>query len=103
MSHYLLGASLVNWKGAAAADVPANLMPGLRRYLDEGIVPGDFLRSVLSNDLLGAVSHADPESLGALRPLVQFIWNEFPSGCWGTPKRVSEWAAGVRTERKGAA
>lgn len=63
---------------AALADslVPPHLHEGLVRWVEFGIPPGSFLRSVIANDLLGAVSRADDHSLAALPAIVSFLGNQ---------------------------
>ena len=71
--------------------LPEHLQGGMRRYIENGIGAGHFLTAVLSNDLFGAVSHADPKSLEALSDIVKWLYNEAPSTCWGSKERVQEW------------
>jgi len=56
----------------------------LDRYVQEKILPGGFLMAVLTNDLFGAVSRADSDNLAALPDICRYIYNELPSGCWGS-------------------
>lgn len=70
---------------------PERFRGGIERYLKHRIAPGSFLRSVLENDLMGAVGHADEESARELKALVQWLWQEMPSNLWGTKERVVAW------------
>ena len=72
-------------------ELPKHLQGGMKRYVEGGIGAGHFLTAVLSNDLFGAVSHADPKSLEALSDIVKWLYNEAPSTCWGSKERVQEW------------
>ena len=72
--------------------LPEHLQGGMKRYIESGIGAGHFLTAVLSNDLFGAVSYADPKSLEALPDIVRWIYNEVPSASWGSPKKVQEWS-----------
>lgn len=98
--YYRIAAEIVKWDDPSVEGVPAHLVPGLRRFIDEGQLPGDFLRAVLENDLKATVARADPESLAGLRPLLVFMHCVLPAGCWGSPLRVSQWAKGVRAQRR---
>lgn len=86
-----------NWRlfepGAAEQlhKVPEHLRDGLLRYVVDRIMPGDFLRAVLSNDLMRAFSYATPESRESLRDLVFWIYNYVTSRCWGSEEKVNQW------------
>ena len=71
--------------------LPPHLQGGVRRYIEKGIPPGDFLTAVITNDLFLAIGHADDTSLAALRDIVRFFYNEVPSKCWGTPEKMKTW------------
>ena len=71
--------------------LPQHLQGGVKRYIEQGIPPGDFLTAVITNNLLLAISHADDTSLAALPEIVRFFYNESPGGCWGTPEKMKLW------------
>ena len=73
--------------------VPSHLRNGLRAHVETGRSVGDFLTACLENDLLGAVSHGDDESLAGLKGVVQFLYNYAPGACWGSKKKVIDWQA----------
>jgi hypothetical protein len=85
---------------ATNAGVPAHLIDGLMRYRFEGLRTGDFLMSVLSNDLHAAVQYADPVSLHALVALTRFLYFEFPAASWGSHEAVAHWT-GAEEPRTG--
>lgn len=67
-------------------------LEALLRYIGpRSLVPGDFLRCVLSNDLSGAVSRADLGSQQALVAIVTWLYNRAPEACWGSPEKVAAW------------
>lgn len=72
-------------------DLPAHFYDTLKLYLEHGCRPGQFLTAVLCNDLSQAVAHADDEALANLKRIVQFVYNDMPSPCWGTPDKVWAW------------
>lgn len=74
--------------------IPAHTQADLDRYVQHKILPGQFLISVLSNDLFGAVSRADSENLAALPDIVKYIYNELPSGCWGSREQIRSFVQG---------
>ena len=72
-------------------EVPFHLHDGLRDYVLWGQPTGDFLRSVISNDLREAVARADAMSALGLVDIVKWLYQVAPGGCWGTPARYREW------------
>lgn len=70
---------------------PPTLAPGFQKYVEQGQPTGDFLCSVLSNDLSEAVCRADPENLLLLRDICIFVHNELPSQCHGSRDIVRAW------------
>ncbi len=78
------------YKDAGKA-IPMRMMPALQRYVELGNIPGDFLKSVICNDLKGAVAHADGENLECLPVYVRFLYNQCPSDCWGSKAKMKEW------------
>jgi hypothetical protein len=79
--------------------IPSRMMGGLRRYVDEGILPGDFLTAVLRNDLRAACQRADDENLENLPAFVCWLYNEAPGGSWGSPERVQAYSEAKRAQR----
>lgn len=73
--------------------IPAHCRTGLRRYIVDRILPGNFLCAVLENDLKMAVAYADDENVQALPAYVRFLTGYVPSTCWGTKERVRDWTA----------
>lgn len=73
--------------------IPPNTLAALQRYVEHGIPTGGFLNAVLSNELFEAMGRADWENRAALFEIVQFIYNELPSTCHGSPAKVAAWLA----------
>ena len=71
--------------------LPRHLQGGVKRYIEQGVPPGDFLTAVITNNLHLAISHADSTSLAALPDIVRFFYNESPGGCWGTREKMKKW------------
>ena len=69
------------------------MMPGIKRYIEHGIKPGDFLTAVISNDLREACGRADEENLANLPAFVGYFYNEAPSMCCGSPEEMNGWLA----------
>ena len=73
--------------------IPENLMGGLKRYIEQKVLPGSFLTAVLENNLSEAVGRADIRSLYILPIIVCWLYNEAPGSCWGSPEKVKAWVA----------
>jgi hypothetical protein len=78
------GAGLGKW-------VPAHMQAGMVRYVAFGIVPGSFLRAVLSNDLLEAGRMADDDNRRRLFDYVMFLINYAPTDCYGSRQAMQAW------------
>ena len=63
----------------------------MRLYIEEGIPPGSFAVAVLSDSLVGAYSRADDVNTMRMLDWVHWLYNDAPSGCWGSPEIVQGW------------
>jgi len=72
---------------------------GIMRFVEHGIKPGDFLTAVLSNDLRGAIGHADDENQRDIVEICQFIHMEIPYNCHGSLERMNNWIETKREEK----
>ncbi len=70
---------------------PLHMMESLERYVEHGILPGNFLQAVLCNDLTMAVGRADSVNIHLIPEYVKYLYNEAPSACWGSPEKVRAW------------
>ena len=61
------------------------------RYVNDKIPPGGFLCAVLSNDLFEAFARADSINRATMFDIVDYIYNNTPNICWGSPEIVKEW------------
>jgi len=73
--------------------IPQTTLRSLNLYVNEGITPGGFLYSVLSNDLFGAIGKADTANGKAIRDICLYIYNELPGDCWGSRDIVNQYLA----------
>jgi len=73
------------------ANIPPHMQEAIRRYVVQGIKPGDFLTAVITNDLRGAVGRADAVNLPLLKTYVQWFYNIAPGSCWGSHDNMREW------------
>lgn len=77
-------------------DIPDHTKGALRRYVEQGLMPGSFLEAVLTNDLMGATGRADPHNIFALKEICMFVYNEIPATAWGSRERMEAWCAKAR-------
>jgi len=71
--------------------VPEHILPGIARYLVTGIVPGDFLTAMLTNDLRGVMQTADDMNIEVLPAIWNFLYHNIPSSAWGSRERMAKW------------
>lgn len=71
--------------------IPDYMIGGLRRYIENGILPGSFLSALLSNDLRSTFERADDENRRCIENYVRFLYNYAPSECWGSPAKFNAW------------
>lgn len=71
--------------------VPEHDIPGLVRYIVDGVPMGSFLTAVMENDLMEAFGRADEENTLSMHKLMGFIYNHAPIGCHGSPEKVTKW------------
>ena len=84
-----------------ARRIPSHTLGGLQRYIEHGVPTGGFLEAVLSNNLRGACERADDLNQHALFEIVSWLYNDAPSGCWGSPAKHEAWLKdtdGVRSK-----
>ena len=70
-----------------------HLRESFRRYIEQGIPPGSFMRALLSNDLREIFARADELNGSEVRNYVMWLWNNAPAFCWGSPEAVDAWIA----------
>jgi len=71
--------------------IPERMLESLERYKNDGTIPGDFLVSILSNDLVAACGRADDENLANLPAYGAYVYNELPGPSWGSKENVLLW------------
>ncbi len=75
--------------------IPEPMHHAVHAWVELGRRPGHFLTAVLENNLAQAVSHADEQNQAAIVGWVRFVYNYLPSGCWGSPAIMDQWAEGA--------
>lgn len=82
--------------------IPSYMEEGITAYIHHGRPLGGFLHKVFCNDFVGAVGKADDTNQKNLPAYAGFLYNEAPSGCWGSEEAVRAWikAGGLEGIRK---
>jgi hypothetical protein len=75
------------------------MMPGILRYVEEGILPGQFLQAVICNDLVEACRRADEENLRNLPAFVAYFYDKVPQDRWGSREKMEAWIDLKKKER----
>ena len=78
--------------------IPERMMGGIKRYIENGIVPGNFLKAVIQNNLSEAIGQADVENLKNIPAYIGYFYNETPLSCWGSKKKMEKWVKSFNTE-----
>lgn len=79
-----------------------DILGGLDRYLNEGIMPGGFLTACLENNLKEAFARADADNSSNMRNIVAYLYNYVPSAAWGSVDRVMEWQNKIHAAKRGS-
>lgn len=87
----------VDWASLSAP----HLRRGLVLYVEQGVMPGQFLSAVLCNDLTKAVASADAVCRARLVDVVEWVWRNLPGNCWGSHNKVLEWSSAREAELAG--
>lgn len=71
--------------------LPEHIRGGVESYIEHHRAVGHFLTAVLSNDLREACARADQINRYRLFDIVDWLYNEAPRACWGSPESVDAW------------
>ena len=71
--------------------LPERYRGGMKRYIEEHIAPGHFLRAMLECDLQEVMCRVDLDMVCELRNIYLWIYNEAPGTCWGNVEKIEKW------------
>jgi hypothetical protein len=71
--------------------LPEHCRDGMRDYIERGVLPGNFLCSVICNDLVNAAARADFINQNRLRDYAIFLHASAPHNSWGSPEALRRW------------
>ena len=78
--------------------IPEHCQKGMKRYIEHGIIPGDFLQAVICNNLVESFARADGTNILCLFDYACFLYNEIPTSAWGSEEKMMKWSEAKRTE-----
>jgi len=78
--------------------LPEHIRGGVKRYIEDGILPGSFLIAVICNKLIDSFLRADDTNLESMIDIVDFFYNEAPSECHGSEEKMQLWIKKVSKE-----
>lgn len=73
--------------------IPDHMGEGIDRYVNEGIIPGNFLQAIICNSLFLAFALADDENFHNVAAYVDYFYNNTPAICHGSKEKMEAWAA----------
>lgn len=76
-------------------NLPEHMQDAAREYVELGMPPGGFLYAVLCNQLVEAFGKADQINRANMYVWAEWLFNEAPYKCWGSPERVKNWMDGA--------
>ena len=71
--------------------LPTYMQGGMRRYIEEGVRPGDFLSAVLSNNFMDAWLRADNTNQKQMRKYAEFLYVYAPPESFGSETNFEAW------------
>ena len=71
--------------------IPEHCRAGMKRYIEEGFIPGDFLQAIISNNFVEAYKRADYTNTVHIINYADFLYNEAPMRSWGSERIMFEW------------
>lgn len=72
-------------------EIPDYTLEAMKRYVEQGVPPGDFLQAAFANDLLGAIGRADSENSRAIHAIASWVYQKAPEDCCGSRQKVQDW------------
>lgn len=72
--------------------LPEHLRSGAKLYVEDGILPGSFMRGVICNNLSETLGHAHPSIMFSVLKDIVHWWNNVPPAlCHGSRKAMIDW------------
>ena len=71
--------------------IPQHTKYQIDEYVNNYMPPGDFVRAVLSNNLMEAFMRADDINMHCMKDIMKYVYNDIPSTCHGSAEIVDLW------------
>jgi hypothetical protein len=71
-------------------DIPDHMHDSVWRWVNDGVLPGDFMQAILHNDFPEAILRADEHNKTYLFGWA-FILHHLPRDCWGSEENYKKW------------
>ena len=71
--------------------LPAHIRYSMKRYIEDGVRPGDFLTAVICDKLVDSFVKADDVNIACMFEIAGFMYNEAPSVCRGSKEKLEAW------------
>ncbi len=71
--------------------IPEHCQDAMRRYIELGEIPEEFLQAVICNDLVESFKLADDINCLRMKDYASFLYWEIPSNAWGSKEKMEAW------------
>ena len=71
--------------------LPERLQDGMKRYIENGIQPGDFLTACIQDKLVESLGRASTRTYEYVHSVAMFLYNEAPYDAWGSKEIMNLW------------
>lgn len=71
--------------------LPEHIRGGMKRYIEQGIIPGDFLQAIIQDKLVDSFERADETNITNMFNIAKFAYNEMPMGSRGSEETMFWW------------
>ena len=79
--------------------ISEDMQDSVRKWLEDGLLVGDFLKAALQNKFVQAYNFAPDAQKEHIQNWCWWLWNVAPARCWGSEENVTEWARKHRERR----
>ena len=71
--------------------LPEHIRGGMKRYIEQGVLPGDFLQAVIQDKLVNSFGCADDVNRVNMFSIAKFAYNEMPMLSRGSEEAMFRW------------
>lgn len=81
-------------------NIPEHAQHALMQYIKNGVPVNSFLKSIICNDLMLAVSHSDHTTSHAIADITKWMFKHAPINCWGSKELYHKWLSNNKKTNK---